>query len=184
MKHLFQNSNTLRILTWFFQNPKKEISLRALARQIKFAPSTLSRTLKYLTKDNFLSKRKEANLTYFKAAENQKFKALKVAHTISVLQDSEIIPLIEENSQALSSLLLYGSAARGEDGSTSDYDFLIIAQGCSLPHAKLSNILKRETNLKHFTISQWEKISKENRAFYLEAISNSIALIGQKPVID
>jgi predicted nucleotidyltransferase len=184
MKHMFQNSNILKAINWFFQNPKDETSLRSLARKIKFSPSTLSRVLVLLHNDDFITKRQQGNSLLFKANPTPKFKALKTAYTIGKIQDCKIPQLIEEKSSSLSGIFLYGSAARGEDTNTSDYDFLIIASDCWVTQQELSARLGKETSIKTFSISKWNDISKTNRAFYLEIISSCISLKGEKPIID
>ena len=81
-------------------------------------------------------------------------------------------------------MLLYGSAARGEDDVTSDYDLLVIAAACRTRGGELSEMLGREVNLKKYTIGEWKKISERDRPFYMEVISNSISLLGNKPVME
>lgn len=112
------------------------------------------------------------------------FKSLKTAFTISKIEDAKIVESIREKSKGLSSVLLYGSAAIGEDAPDSDFDILVISAHCAISAEELSRKLGNETSLKKYSIAEWKKISKQNRAFYLEVISKSIALLGQKPVID
>jgi predicted nucleotidyltransferase len=84
----------------------------------------------------------------------------------------------------LASILLYGSAAKGEDDAASGYDFLVIAAKCDVGASELSEKLGREVGLQVYDAAGWKNVSKQNRAFYLDTISNSIALYGEKPVID
>lgn len=184
MKQLFQKSNILRVLTYFFENPYSESYLREIARKTKISPSTLSRSLDFLAEEGLILKRTEKNSTYFKASMTNGFKALKIAFTISKLEDAKVIELIKEKSKGLSSILLYGSAAIGEDGPDSDVDILVISMHCTVSAEEISRKLGKESGLKKYTIGEWKKISRQNRAFYLEAVSNSITLFGQKPVID
>jgi predicted nucleotidyltransferase len=184
MKQLFQKSNTLKILTYFFENPYKELHLREIARKTKISPSTLSRTLTMLSKDKLLQMRKEKHATFFKANISNLFKTLKSSYTLSILEDKKIVEYIQENSSGLSSILIYGSAARGEDDRDSDYDFVVIAGSCNAESEILSALLKRECSVKKFNLAQWKDASKKNRAFYLEVISSSIALHGNIPIID
>lgn len=184
MGQLFQKSNDLIVLGWFFDHPSSEVHIRELARQLTMAASTLSRTAAPLVKEGYLQRRTERNAVFLKASLTPKFKALKTARTVSKLSDCGILELLEEKSTALSGIYLYGSAARGEDGPQSDYDILVIASRCWAAFSDLDDHLDREVNLQTFSISKWQVASKKNRAFYLEVISNCIPLLGDKPVID
>lgn len=184
MKQLFRKYAAMRLLAFFFENPRFEIHLRELARNVRMSPSTVLRNIKVLEKEGLVVRRRERNATFFKSAMSNEFKALKVAYTVSKMEERGVAELISNNSKGLSSILLYGSAARGEDDRESDYDFLVIAADCRLDAIRLSERLGRESNLQVYSISEWKRVSKENRAFYLEVISNSVALRGEKPVVD
>jgi DNA-binding transcriptional ArsR family regulator len=184
MKRLFQKQPAMRALAFFFDNPRDELHLREIARKAGMSPATLQRALFALVKAGLVLRRKEMNATYYKAAQSSGFFALKAAHTLSKLQSARIVELIASKSRGLSSILLYGSAAKGADTKESDYDFLVIAAECSASGLELGAKLGRECNLQAYTISQWKDVSRKNRAFYLAVITNCIPLKGEKPVID
>lgn len=183
MKQLFEKTSYLRALAWFFENPKQEVYMRELSRKLKMVPSTVLAACTMLEGEGLILRRAEKNSTFFKAEKNPQFKAMKIAYTVGKICDAKIIEMVSEKSSGLSSILLFGSAARGEDGPESDYDFVIIAAECWADGGEIGRRLGREANLKKFTASEWKKASKENRAFYLEVISSCIALKGEKPVI-
>ncbi|MCX6778134.1 MAG: MarR family transcriptional regulator [Candidatus Micrarchaeota archaeon] len=176
--------NSLRVLTIFFGNPYRELYLREIARKLKMSPATVLRVLKVLENEGLLTRRDEKNASYFKASMTNEFKALKVAFTMSIIEGAGVAELISKKSRGLSCILLYGSAARGEDDSKSDYDLLVVAAECDAKALEISEILGRESTLQSYTISEWKEVSKKNRAFYIEVISSSITLYGNKPVMD
>lgn len=182
MKQL--SKNELRVLAYFFENLRDEVYMRELSRRTKLSPATVMRATDLLIKENLLLKRVERNATYFRANPTPKFKEMKKAHTVSKIFDAGVVDLIKERSTGLVSISLYGSAARGEDDRDSDYDFLVIASKCGVRASELSERLGREATLQVHDAAGWKRVSKENRAFYLEVISNSIQLYGEKPVID
>ncbi len=184
MKQLFQKLNVMKVLTFFFESPYSWIHLREIARRLKMSPSTVLRGMRLLENEGLVSRRSEKNATFFKATMSAEFKALKVAYTISKIEAAGLVELISKKSRGLGSILLYGSAAKGEDDLKSDYDFLIIAAECDVKALEISEKLKRECALQTYSISEWKKVSKKNRAFYLDVISKSIDLKGEKPVID
>lgn len=183
MKQLYKRKG-LEVLAYFFEKPREEVYLRELARRIKGNPATVLRTANFLVKEGLLVKRKEKNATYFKANLGPEFKEMKKAYTVSKIFGAGVVDLIKAGSTGLASVSLYGSAARGEDGPESDYDFLVIASKCGVSVSDLSKRLGRETTLQVHDAAGWKRVSKQNRAFYLDVISNSITLYGEKPVID
>jgi predicted nucleotidyltransferase len=84
----------------------------------------------------------------------------------------------------VTSILLFGSYAKGENDEESDVDILTISLSKSAPPiTELSKLLKRDVNLINFTPAQWSQQAKTNRAFYLDVILDGIVLYGTKPVV-
>jgi len=183
MKQLYKKKE-LGVLAYFFENPKQEMYLRELARKLNMSAATVMRITNFLVGEGMLEKRVERNATYFRANLSPDFKELKKAYTVSKICGAGVIDLLKSKSVGLASVLLYGSAAKGDDNAGSDYDFLVIASRCDVRASELSERLGREVSLQVYDATGWKKTSKQNRAFYLDVISNSIALYGEKPVID
>lgn len=183
MKQLYKRKE-FEVLAYFFENPREEVYLRELARRLKRNPATVMRATNLLVRENLLMKRIEKNATYFRANLSPEFKEMKKAYTVSNIFGAGVVDLIKEKSVGLTSISLYGSAAKGEDDPESDYDFLAIASKCGVKASELSEKLGREASLQVHDAAGWKRVSRENRAFYLDVMSNSIALYGEKPVID
>jgi len=183
MKQLYKKKE-LGVLAYFFENPKQEVYLRELARKLNMSAATVMRITNFLVEEGLLEKRVEKNATYFRPNLSPDFKELKKAYTVSKICGAGVVDLLKARSVGLASVLLYGSAAKGEDDMNSDYDFLVIASKCDARTSELSEKLGREVNLQVYDAIGWRGVSRRNRAFYLDVISNSIALHGEKPVID
>lgn len=183
MKQLYKRKE-LEVLAYFFENPREEVYLRELARRLKRNPATVMRATNFLVRENLLMRRIEKNATYFRANLSPEFKEMKKAYTISKIFGAGVVDLIKEKSVGLTSISLYGSAAKGEDDPESDYDFLVIASKCGVKASELSEKLGREASLQVYDAAGWKRVSKQNRAFYLDVMTNSMALYGEKPVID
>ncbi|HLC69148.1 MAG TPA: nucleotidyltransferase domain-containing protein [Candidatus Bilamarchaeaceae archaeon] len=183
MKHLFQKINNLKVLIPFFNYPHKTYYLREIARELRMSPVTVWRYLETHAREGIMQREKRSNGTFYTLKINNKTKALKLAYTLWKLEEAAIVDLISSKSNGLTSILLYGSAARGEDDENSDYDILIIANSATINSLELAERLGREVNLKILSIVEWSEISRKNRAFYLEALCNSISLYGQKPIL-
>ncbi len=184
MNRLFSRISALKVLSAFLENPYQKYYVREIARKLNMPKSTVSLCLQQLHREGFIERSEDRMAVYFKASLTPKLKAFKAAYTSSLIEHSGTMEYLSKNSKGLSSILLYGSAARGEDGPESDYDFLVIAAECTAKPLRLSELLGREVNLQHKTASEWKRISRDNRAFYLEVITSSMPLYGNKPVID
>jgi len=84
----------------------------------------------------------------------------------------------------VTSILLFGSYAKGENDEESDVDILVISLSKTTPTAELTNVLKHDVNLISFTPAQWSQQAKTNKAFYLDIILEGIVLFGTKPVVE
>ncbi len=183
MKQLFQKWNVLKVLGIFFEDPRREFYLREIGRKAGVSASTAMRCLRLLERQGLVSYIRRKNGLYYAALRTPEFKALKVSATVSRICSIGVADLVKEKSAGLVSFLLFGSAAKGEDGLESDYDFVLIAAQSSVTSFDLADKLGREVNLKKFTISQWKEASRKNKAFYLDVLNNSICLIGEKPIV-
>jgi UTP:GlnB (protein PII) uridylyltransferase len=100
--------------------------LREIAKLAGVSSSTAKRYLDFFSKKDFLAKSRRANLVLLKAnLENLSFRYMKLAYFTKKLK-----PLTDFLEHALpnTSVILYGSCARGEDDPQSDVDLLIIGR--------------------------------------------------------
>jgi predicted nucleotidyltransferase len=85
---------------------------------------------------------------------------------------------------ATTSIILFGSYAKGENDEESDVDILTISLAKNKPSAELATLLETDVNLVNFTPAQWSSQAKKNRAFYLDVILDGVVLYGTKPVVE
>ena len=116
------------ILRIFFEEPSREFNVREASRILKISPATASKELKELAKENFLKERKERVFILYKAnLESNEYRELKVYYNVKKLKESGLIDAL--NIFYLKpTIVLFGSAARGLDTETSDFDLLIISE--------------------------------------------------------
>jgi len=180
MKSLFEYPG-FRILAVFLEEPYREFYLREVASHAKVSVSTVKTYLDSLVSDEFLSRSKRANLTLFKAnMENPAFKHLKISHFLRHLR-----PLIKHLKQEYekSSIILYGSCARGEDDKDSDIDLLIIGRAEKVPLAHFEKRFNRTITLLVYSYQDWEEKAKQDDAFYESIITDGLIIQGSLPVI-
>ena len=179
------DTNFWKVLRHFFDNPYEEIHLRGLSRKTKVSVYTVKTIIDQLVKENLLTEKREGNMRYLKAnIENHFFRYLKIAFSVKKIMKSGIISHLIENIPAVSSIVLFGSTAVGEDDKKSDLDILVIGQRKVIDLSKFEEEFGKEINLISMKWSEWREHTKNDKAFYREIITNGIVLYGSLPVIE
>ena len=185
MIQLYQNVTQLKVLSHFFDNPTEEFYLRELGRLLEISPMTVKRALDDLVGDKFIIKEKKKNQILYRAnMESQTFRFAKISYNLAWLEENEVVKYLLEKVPGISSIILYGSYAKGENDRHSDLDLLIICTTKKIDPYKIEKRLGIEVNIINFTSTQWTKQAKTNRAFYLDVITEGIVLYGMRPVIE
>ena len=185
MIQLYQKITQLKVLTLFLKNPHSSYYLRESARILEMDPMTVKRSLKILVEDDLLIRFSEKNSILYKAhIENPAFRHLKISYNLSWLQEKNVTDFLTSKMNATTSIILFGSYAKGENDEESDIDILTISLAKNKPSAELASLLETDVNLVNFTPAQWTSQAKKNRAFYLDVILDGIVLYGTKPVVE
>ena len=116
--------------------------------------------------------------------ENPACRYLKISYNLSWLHKKKLVDFLQNTMKTVTSVLLFGSYAKGENDENSDVDILVISLSEKKPTAELARLLKRDVNLISFTPSEWSQQAKTNRAFYLDVILDGVVLFGTKPVVE
>ena len=184
MIQLYQKITQLKVLSLFLENPHSSYYLRESARILNMDPMTVKRALDFLLKDDLLIRTKEKNRILYKAnVENPALRHIKISYNLSWLREKNTVDFILKQMKSVSSIVLFGSFAKGENDKESDVDILTISLSKNKPIAKLAKHLGRDTNLVDFTPAQWSNQAKNNKAFYLDVITDGVLLYGTKPVV-
>jgi predicted nucleotidyltransferase len=180
------NNPFFKIIFFFIVHSYEEIHLRGLARRLKISPYSTKKFLDFLVSHDLILEEKKANMRYFKAnISNNVFKHMKIAFNLKKVYDSGLIDHIQNNVSALSSIVLFGSLARGEDSEESDMDLLVIGKKKKeFDITKFGEKLGREITCFVLSWSEWKDKIKEDKAFYQEIITSGILLFGTLPVIE
>jgi len=173
----------LRALEFFIENPYEEIYLREFSRKLKISPNTAQRFLDLFLKEDFINEEKKANLRIFKAnLDNIVFRQIKITYSIKKIRNSGLIDFLKEK---FSSVILFGSIAKGLNEDKSDIDLVCIGKDIKKINSyDFEKKLKKEINLHIFSRGKWKKQATENKAFYQDIIVDGINLIGEIPIID
>ena len=146
MDELFKN-NRYRILELFIEFPTKEFSLRGIARQLKLSHATVLKYINDLEIIGLLKKNEETLYpTYIANSLNQKYKFYKKNYMVSKLMDSTIVEHIQKEVLP-SSIILFGSVAKGTFNEKSDIDIFVEAKETVLNIRKFERRLGKKVNL-------------------------------------
>src|SRR3989338_9491171 len=141
MRQLYKKMDLIK---YFLNEPEKEFHVRELAKLVKKSPTTVSKYLKQLEKENILLSEERLNHLFFKAnTEHDSFKDKKLFYNLQRIRQSGLIEYICQmyNPEAI---ILFGSFAKAENIGRSDIDLLVIT-----PAKKEVNIEKYEKTLNH-----------------------------------
>jgi len=132
------------LINYFINEPEKEFHVRELAKLVKKSPTTVSKYLKQLEKENVLLSEERLNHLFFKAnTEHDSFKDKKMFYNLQRIRKSGLIEYISQVYNP-ETIILFGSFAKAENIERSDIDLLVIT-----PAKKEINIEKYEKNLNH-----------------------------------
>lgn len=124
------------ILRLFFEESGREFNVREVARILKIAPATASKNLKSFVKFGVLTWRKERNLDLYRAdVSNDFYRDLKVFYNIRKIKDSGLLDALNR-FYLKPTVVFFGSAARGVDVDTSDFDLLVVSENAKVFSAK------------------------------------------------
>ena len=174
----------LKILRYFLVNPYKEVYLRELAKLVKLSPFAVKKYIEMLLKERLVQEERRANLRFFRAnTSNPFYKQLKVSFSVNSIVKSGLIETLKEHIPSVTSIVLFGSLAKGEGTEESDVDMLVIGKPTHPNLSSFEKKLGREINLHVFSWSGWNKKGKEDAPFYYELISYGVSLYGEMPII-
>lgn len=173
----------IKFVEFFLVNPFHEVYIRELAKKLNISPFATKKYADILVKEGLVLDEKKANLRYLKANVNSLYyKHLKISYSIKQLLKSGLIDFLKNNIANVTSIILFGSLAKGEDSKESDIDILVIGKQKHLNLKHFEDKLDKNISLHFFSWSGWNDKSKEDHPFYYEIINYGIALFGELPI--
>jgi len=162
-----------KVLNLIADEPYRKFYLREIAKILKISPSSAKKALDSLKKLNLTKEESIANLRIVSGnIEEKLLKQIKITRNIKFIE-----PLIKKLEPS-TSIILYGSFAKGENDLQSDIDMLVISnkkRGFEIHEYKGYKI-----QIVKMTPAQWKKTKKENLAFARE-VKKGILLKGEMP---
>lgn len=122
---MIQNYGKYKVLEVFFNSPTKNFQIREISRLIKLGQPSVTNYLKDLIKEGFIIKESKGIYPSFKAnRDNELFKLYKKFDIVIKISSSGLLDYLKDNYLP-SSIILFGSALRGEDIENSDIDIFL-----------------------------------------------------------
>ncbi len=172
----------LTILKPFFEDPNRKFSIRELSRILKINHTTVRQHLDKLSKENFLSVKKEGVYSFYRLVQNKKTTNLKLYYNLEKLRKSGLVEALEKDYD-LPVIVLFGSYASATDDITSDVDLCIISEvEKKFSSEKYAKRLNRNISIHKFNKKSWEKTKKANPEL-INSICNGIVLSGELEVL-
>jgi len=172
----------LTILGQFFEEPNRKFSIRELSRILKINHTTVRQYLNQLTKEEFLSSKKERVYFFYQLVLNEKTLNLKLYYNLEKIRESSIIQDLEKAFN-LPVIVLFGGYASAMDDKTSDIDICLISNiEKDFSTEKYEKKLNRKISIHWFNKEKWKK-SRETNPNLINNICNGIVLSGELEVL-
>ena len=160
---MLHNYNKWKVLQVFFDAPLAEggIQLRELSRNADLAPTSVKNYLSELEKERLILERKTRAQGYPVYAANRDHDSYKFYKKIDLLLRIKTSGLLRDLQDTFmpGAIILFGSAARGEDTEQSDIDLFVEAKKENFETDRYEKILRRKINL--LFERDFHKLSKE-----------------------
>lgn len=175
---MLQKYNRWKILKVFFHNPIEAMQLREISRYSGIAPISVKRYLNEFLKEGIITKKinKAQHYPIYTAnIENPMFAFYKKIDIMISITDCGLLDYLNDNCMP-ESIVLFGSASRGEDTADSDIDIFLLSGEKKLDLGKFEKVLKRKISV--FFSDDFNSLSKELK----NNIINGIKLTGYMKV--
>lgn len=121
--------------------------MREISRRVKLAQPSVILHLKALLQEKYIIKEKKGIYPTFRAnREFEKFKLLKKMNIVLRIQESGLLSYLYDSCLP-EAIILFGSAAWGEDTEESDLDIFLACSSQNLQLEKYEKILNRKINV-------------------------------------
>ena len=163
----------------FFYNSQQWYHVRELARQFTLAPTTVSKYLQQFAEQGILERKEERHHLLFRAdTNNPLFQAQKIEYNLQRIQQSGIVPFLEEKLNFPRAIIVFGSYAKGENTPQSDLDLFVLTETITEPKMEqYETILKAPIQLFIYTTTKFKMMRKKNPELF-NNIVNGIKLRG------
>lgn len=159
------NGKKQDVLEEFFRRPRHKFQLRELSRNSDVSTPSVKNYIQEFKQENLVEVVEEGIYKSYRSKLSEEFKLQKKLYNIEKMHETGLVKEIEEKCVP-DAVVLFGSAAEGEDIEESDIDLLVVSSEKDIDLQDYEQKFNREINITFMT----EKELKQNKEF-----SNSIA---------
>lgn len=165
LEQVFTATNALKILGYLLSCPNRELYDREISRLTGISSAGTNLALRELADVGLIEQIEKGRMKFYKLTlDDPLIRQIKIVKTLS-----ELKPLTEKLKLFSIRIVLFGSAAAGEDTDTSDIDLFILAREKKnvmtvLEKSSLSERVKPVVS----TPSEWADLSSKNEVFSRE----------------
>jgi len=153
-----QEFKFIEFTKFFLENPYQEVYLREIAKKLGISPFAAKKYADRLVKERMLVEEKRANLRYLKLnMDNISVRYLKVSLNLKRIYDAGLVGYVRKKIDGVSSIVLFGSTARGEDGKDGDIDLVVIGQSKHLGYYEIEKKIGKSIEMYAFSWKNWKK---------------------------
>jgi predicted nucleotidyltransferase len=166
----------------FFLRTQKKIHLKGLAKELGVSPRTAQVYLHLYNKEGILEKESIGNLNLYQLKSCTLTRELKRLYILFKITNP-LNQFVKDNP-SITSLILYGSSAKGEYDNESDVDLLVVSNKKELNLSKIKKLeaeLQREVKMEILSIGEIRKLAERPNNFYKSVSKNNIQLYGALP---
>jgi len=158
-------TNCQKVLSFLIQNPDKEYFDRQIAMLTSVSRAGTNLALRELAQAGIISRQKRGRMCFYRAVSRDPFiRCLKIVQNVATL-----LPIVKKLHKASQRVVLYGSAASGENTAQSDIDiFILAANPEEVKKAIFKDRLRGKIQYVVHTSTDYVKSKKNNPTFYRE----------------
>lgn len=157
--------NCQKIILFLGNYPEKKFFSKEIAEKLGISLGGAHNALKYLGEKKIARVERKGNMKFYQIdEENPLVKQLKITAVIE-----KLLPLVGKIKNSCKKIILFGSAARGEETADSDIDLFILAYSPEIIKEKIAEFkIKAKINPVIKTPNQWSELEIKEPEFYNE----------------
>ena len=172
------------VLRQFLDKPTGRFQLRELARLTHLSTTGVKAALRRLLTEKVIKTEREKSYLFYKANfDAQEYKWTKKFYNIAHIVSSGLLKYLDEELGRPEAIMLFGSAARGEDAEKSDMDIFVLSENKKELNLKqFGKKLGKPIKLQIFSREEFEIAKRKNKEF-INNIVNGILLKGHIQIL-
>lgn len=160
------------VLEQFFRKPRHRFQLRELSRESDVSTPSVKNYIQEFMDEELVEEVEQGVYKGYRAKLSEEFMVQKKLYNVEKLRETGLIEMIEGECVP-NAVVLFGSAAEGEDVEESDIDLLVVSGEKELDLEEYEQRFNREINITFMT----EQELKQNKELS-NSVANGIVLSG------